>query len=192
MNSYFRDQKKRAWTRWIHEDMYLDSGCINRMERWKATRAFLENGLIPLAKRHGFHISIPLQIVNARLLRVLFELSRGKRIRLAQTQQEYPSIYHDFYLQTMDTYVWDELWSSWGDIEDFSDSAYGHKVRALLPNFLWNQLDLERSPSIQDLEDEMENDGDEVFEQKPTSKSKEDPYILDALQGSTYLDRHKH
>jgi hypothetical protein len=189
MNQYFKDQKKREWTRWIYQDVYLDSGCMNRMPRWKATQSFLENGLIPLAKRYGFAISTPLSIVNARLLRVIFELSKGHSVRLAKHQKDYPPQYYDLYMETMDIFVWDTVWNVWKEMEDFTNAAYGHKVQAILPSFLWNQLDLEKSPTIQDLEDDMEDEGDET---KPTSKMREDPYILDALQGSTYLDRHKH
>jgi len=106
---------------------------------------------------------------------------RKKKVYVEEYNWDWDPEHKLMYWHVLDTDTWDTLWETWGSIEGFT-------LHYSLPFYVWNWLDLEKSPRAIKLERDL-YDPDEVHVE--VRKEKEDPYLQDLMVGTTIYDKHR-
>lgn len=176
------------WDSWCAYPIYTTRSGLCRLRRVEAMQWFCDEGLLPLLEEAGYTLRLARQELRDILLRVLYELDAGKKIRPLASHVENPHAHkHETeFLQQLDTHTWLAFWEQWGEIE-FLAPDHLPSFHLLLPWLLWSWVDLEQSPQAEIVEKEIE----EQDYQDELSKGKEDPYLADTSRRE-YQDRHWH
>jgi len=179
----------RAWLFWIHEPIELHEASLVIRRRKDVVFTLCAEGLLPLLTRAGYRLPFGPQDLTLRLLRAMFELSKGKKVYPHHRPEEEAHSYDQYieYTSRLDTQTWIDFWELWGASQDFQPHRKTSEIRFLLPELLWSWMDLERSPSAVALEELIE----EWDAQDEAAKGKDDPYLSETARRD-YLDKHWH
>lgn len=185
--------KNLSWTSWLLEDISVDGTISNIMARQTVIEDFCFNGLYPFIKTKGYVWNIEKEVLTGKVLRLLYFAYRKKKVFVEDYNRDWNPEHKQIYWSVVDTDAWDTLWNTWGKIEDFDDeTGFAYRLRFSLPNYVWNWLDLEKSPRAIKLEKDLyDPDNQDVYIESRGQKVKEDPYLQDLLVGTTIYDKHR-
>ena len=173
------------WSYWINEPVFLDKGVSNIVKRKQAIYLFCCEGLIPFVEKHGFKLRYKTTQLTRIVLRLLFQMERGKKVKPLAYEDNLPMEMYQLYSDIFDFERWESFWSRWADYQDFEEGKPGFPLRSSLSEFVWSWVDFDFSPAIERLLQDLE-DADSSDE---LSKGKEDPYLQDTSKRD-YQDRH--
>ena len=181
------------WEAWLLQPITLDGNISTVLQRQLAIRAFCYQGLYPFIRSKGYVLRIDKETLTAKVLRLMYFAYRKKKVYAENYNWEWDPEHKLMYWHVIDTDKWDELWLTWGNIDDFNEeSGYAYRFRFSLPTYLWNWIDLEKSPRAIKLERDLyDPDGVETHIEMRGPKAKEDPYLQDLLVGTTIYDKHR-
>ena len=137
------------------EYIYADEGILTQV-RWQCYLDFVEQGLIPLMKRFGYHIFAKPIIIVDNLCRMTYKYKNHylKSLRYSNALHA-ESEDLDYYEHRLDYEIWESFWKRWSCISDFSDNCdSGRKVRTEMTYFIWSFVNVQLSSATQQLEDE--------------------------------------
>ncbi len=173
------------WGYWLNEPIFLDRGVYNYAKRKHAVYRFCVEGLIPFVKSAGYELEFNEAEMCRTMLRLLFKLSQGKKVRPITVECDAQEEQLAHYYYRLDTDAWFSFWSKWGTIQDFDVDGYAHCLQYEMAEYIWSWLDFERSPAIQRVYQEL--DDEETYDE--VSKGKDDPYLQETSKRD-YQDRH--
>jgi len=139
---YKYDVQNHFYTEWISD---LPDGHILH---------FVERGLIPFLKHHGYTINYSISRVFSCIEEWAFH-----HVLLTQYSSKYKSITYltcehdggndekDWYHHIIETETWGKLCSSWAATDFLDDSDTGRSQQLDLSDAIWNLICLESSPS---------------------------------------------
>jgi hypothetical protein len=174
-----------TWNYWINEPVYLDDGVTNILKRKQAIYLFCSEGLVPFIESAGFRMVYDRKELTRILLRLLYMLSIGTRVKPVRFYERPREELYEYYCHSLDTKEWEGFWSTWGSFQDFQPDRFGYCLRSSLSEFVWSWLDLEYSPAFEGLLKELEA-ADSLEE---GAKGKDDPYLQETSKRD-YQDRH--
>jgi hypothetical protein len=185
--------KKLSWTSWLLEEISLDGTISNILPRQTVIQKFCLNGLYPFIVSKGYVWRIEKDVLIAKVLRLMYFAYRKKRIFVEDYNYDWNPEHKQIYWSAVDTDAWDTLWTTWGMMEDFDEqTGFAYRLRFSLPNYVWNWLDLEKSPRAIKLEKDLyDPDTQDVYSELRGQKAKEDPYLQDLMVGTTIYDKHR-
>jgi hypothetical protein len=170
-----------SWESWLLEQISLDGSISYISSRQHVIREFCIKGLYPFIKSKGYAWRINQETLTAKVLRLMYFAYRKKKVYVEEYNWDWDPEHKLMYWHVLDTDTWDTLWEKWGSIEGFT-------LHYSLPFYVWNWLDLEKSPRAIKLERDL-YDPDEVHVE--VRKEKEDPYLQDLMVGTTIYDKHR-
>jgi hypothetical protein len=175
------------WYPWIHQTIYMNEGVYQCAPRYSVINDFVVNGVIPLIKHMGYAVKYDETILIQKILKIMWLLSKGKKIYPVNSQQEFRHEHYETYCMKFDTELWDMFWKEWGTIEDFRlDSRVAKSFRYSFPGHLWNWIDLPSSHIFVVVEDACS----EIYREDEPSKRSDDPYLQDLRSGTIIYDKH--
>ena len=176
-----------TWLNWINEPIFVDKGITDIQKRKHAYVLFCREGLIPFLKAHDYIFEDSSMDLAAKLLRALYHIWMGNRIKAISRERDFEEDQFDLYCHTLDTFQWEHFWNTWEGFQDFEPGAFGHEFKTMLPTFVYSWLDLENSPTAYILHKELV----ELMEEEEATKGRDDPYLQET-HTRDYQDRHKH
>jgi hypothetical protein len=164
---------------WLHSYVEWKGNYVKRGVLFKI---FLHEGLLPFITSAGYTIGTPLRTLHAYIVEGLYKNRNKSALESTWNNTYYTGGWIDedlmHYYHAIDPETWDDFWSAWNDIEEFSLESFRGKDRRIdIQELVWKQLDLENSYQT-DILYELMNDYDE---QEPEESSKKvDVYLLEA------------
>ena len=181
------------WEAWLLQPISMDGTISTIVQRQIAIREFCYQGLYPFIRSKGYTFHINKEILTAKVLRLMYFAYRKKKVYAEDYNAEWDPEHKLMYWHAIDTDKWNGLWETWGNIDDFNDeTGYAYRFRFSLPEYVWNWIDLEKSPRAIKLEKDLcDPEGLEPHVELRGQKEKEDPYLQDLLVGTTIYDKHR-
>ena len=153
----------------------------NYVRRGVLFKIFLHEGLLPFITSAGYTIGTPLRTFYGFIVEGLYKNRNHSSLESTWNTTYYTKGLIDedriHYHDVINPETWDDFWSGWNDIEEFSSESFrGSDRRNDLQELVWRQLDIENSYQTEVLY-ELMNDYDE---QEPEESSKKvDVYLLE-------------
>jgi hypothetical protein len=185
-------QKQSLWEPWAKTLIFADNGVYNYSPRHLIVRDFVQRGIFPFVKAKGYVFNGNIQTVTKSLLHYLFALYLKETVIFNNPHKEEDKEHFEEFEHLFDSQEMESFWQRWDCIEDFREDHYAHKLRYMLPYFIWAHLNLTNSPRYIKLEKlfiEVEQMEREEWQRDP--KHKEDPYLVDTAKPN-YEDHHWH
>ena len=181
------------WQAWLLQPISMDGTISTIIQRQLAIQSFCYQGLYPFIRSKGYAFHISKEILTAKVLRLMYYAYQKKKVYTEDYNAEWDPEHKLMYWHAIDTDKWDELWSVWCNIDDFHDeTGFAYGLRFSLPSYVWNWIDLEKSPRAIKLEKDLSDpEGLESHVETRGQKEKEDPYLQDLLVGTTIYDKHR-
>lgn len=174
-----------SWSNWLNQMVYFDTEV---MKRHVAIALFCRDGLMPFIKREGYIWALDQHKLTERVLQLLYLYYKGKRVITQDKQEGWDPEHKLYYEHLLDTDKWLDFWDSWGFIDGFGEDDYAYNVRYTLPHHAWNWLNLEASSTVKKVEESLYDPEETV--KVSYARGKDDPYLLDMMQGNFVVDRH--
>lgn len=175
----------RKWLAFLREPIYITETGTTTLPRYVAVENLVHDALFPWLQQRGYTWNVPAKAFTQVFLQILFHMYQGSAVRIPNLQREFSPHYYEYFTDKVDTVAWDRFWRTWGPYDDFCEGYYGYRARFLLPDLVWNYIDIQRSVVLESIHmDVMEREGYEI------SKGKDDPYLQDIQQGLLPRDKH--
>ena len=139
------------WNAWLNE--VVEWEMEGELTRRRAIMRLVNYGLAPFLKENGYVIYNTNHLTSG-VARILYEnaglscldtYSGGKN-----AQEEYPEEHMHRYYYVLSEDKWSkfwEAWAAWSDLDDSSGRGWDRRIE--LQNYCWTQIDLEKSPQRQ-------------------------------------------
>ena len=172
------------WNDWLDEDVEWDRS--EYVTRRKAIHTLCTYGLIPLLKSYGYTLALTNKDLGSRIATGLYKNERKSYVEanwgFGSVENEYMT--EDYTIQfnhDINTEVWDRFWAIWGVWHDLDASTeYGRFRQQEIREYLWSQVDGERSEAILRLKELNEDDEYE------TELDSGDAYLKDSRESNEW------
>jgi hypothetical protein len=172
------------WAYWINEPIFVDRG-TQYAKRKHAIYSFCKDGLIPLVESAGYKFQYPDSKLFHLFLTFLYKLYEGHTVQPLVVEMPHRDEQSSHFHYKLDTERWQYFWKKWGSIQDFDEGGYAQRLQYELAEFVWSWIDFEKSRSVEEVYDEIEQ---EEYRDELT-KGKDDPYLQETSKRD-YQDRH--
>jgi len=178
------------WEQFLLKNISADGTISAIDQRQLVIRNFCTYGLYPFLRKKGYAWRFDANELTGKILRLLHFAYRGQKVYVEDANASFDPEHKLLYWHALDTDYWETFWDTWGSIEDFAEDGFAYQLRFSLPHYVWNWIDLDRSPRAIKLERDLHDpDGDMHAEGR--HKEKDDPYLQDLLLGTTIYDKHR-
>ena len=184
-------KKEAKWADFLRQHIFLDKGVYNILSRQDAIFEFISEGLVPYLNDIGYIWLKSPHALTKSFLHALFEMWLGNEINIPNLQKGFSKEHYQRYIELLDAAQWDYFWSKWSELEDFSEVGYAYRMRFMIQNFVWNNIDLAHSSVTAKVEEEMKERKvfEDMLKRGEIAKGKDDPYLQD-IQHSSYSQKH--
>lgn len=160
--NYYAHKKELEWRKWLHTLVYIDfRDETSVVKRFECFQYFIQYGLVPFVKSHKYIFRPGIHLAN-ELANRLYKKSKDFReqpfYRIIQGKQTKTFDYDHYITVGIPKEDWEFFWKDWEWMTDFMDENY--KNQYLIPEFVYNRLDLEHSEVTDILTQELEDDDD--------------------------------
>ena len=151
----FDIHRNAVWEAWL--DAPIDWGLTGSTTRRKAIVRFVKYGLIPFLESNGYYVSSAPRTIGSGIARLLFAnegLSCLETTTAPANNDAYPEEHMHRYYHVIDGEKWDTFWNEWGvwtGVDEFSSRGFDRRIE--IQEFCWTQIDLEKSPQTQVVEE---------------------------------------
>ena len=157
---------------WLHSHVEWRGGYIKRGQLFKD---FLHDGLLPFIDSMGYVVGTAPKFLYGYIVAGLYENSEKTTMESKWNTTYFTKdwIREDriHYSDAIDSDTWDSFWSSWNDIEEFSEYSFrGYDRRIDIEWLVWRQLDLQNSYQTDVLYDRMNDEYEVETEETPSKK----------------------
>jgi hypothetical protein len=161
--SYSKHKKELEWRKWLHTLVYIDfRDDTSVVKRFQSFQYFIKTGLIPFVKSHKYvfraGIDLSNDLANYLYKQSTHDFRRQPYVRDMHGKANRNLDLDHYLMMGIPKEDWDFFWNDWKWMTDFMDD--NEKNQYLMPEFVFNRLDLENSEVTDILTREIEEDED--------------------------------
>ena len=191
-----RQRLKMKWNDWLQQSVEWKHG-LETMPRWKAIRRFVEEGLVPFVKSHGYSIRPDLRSLTNCIATGLYE-NEAKSTSESSWNYQHHNITPLEEDETQWYFVlgpqeWAAFWAAWGQWVDISEESWRGRDRQIdIEAFIWTQIDLLASRQTAYVNSWMEYDEEGLIRSAnmaataPQQSAREDIYLREAAESGEW------
>jgi hypothetical protein len=161
--NYYAHKKELQWRKWLHTLVYIDFRDDHSVvKRYESFQYFITKGLIPFVQSHKYVFTPGIHLAN-ELANLLYkkcdvDFRRQSFVRIVNGKQSKTIDWDHYSTFGIPKDDWDTFWKDWEWMTDFMDENY--KNQYVIPEFVYNRLDLDHSEMTDILTQEIEDDDD--------------------------------
>jgi len=140
-----------SWTAWLDANVEWDQN--ESILRRQAIHKMCTYGLVPFLASHGYYITLSPKEFGSRIATGLFK-NQGKRYLdsdwgFGPTENEYMTEeYNIQFGHDISDDAWETFWGLWGVWDDVDNRDSGKDRQREIQEYVWSQIDGERSPQL--------------------------------------------